>query len=199
MLKLRSGFFILICLCLVLFSGCTKNNFEVVEPPVNEFPVANEYTEVEVTKGKFVSTKSFSGIIENKKLIIDITPQIAENFKSGEKGIITFMEKGKSYEIDAIAGEKIFKNAFIVEPMDTVVYMPNRVPAKFSVVIYQNDDAILIPKSAVVVFDENNAIVLKLTENGILKEIPITIGQANETHYEIIDGIEAGEKVVVRK
>ena len=197
MLKIRLIFYT--CLCLVLFSGCARNDFKVVEPPVNNFPKANEYTEVEVTKGKFISTKSFSGIIENKKLVIDITPQVAESFKSDEKGTITFMEKGKSYEIDAISAEGIMNNIFIVEPIDASAYMPNKVPAKFSVVTYQKDDAIIVPKNAAVVLDENNAIVLKLSENGILKEIQITIGEANETHYEIIDGIEAGEKVVVRK
>ncbi len=197
MLKIRLIFYT--CLCLVLFSACARNDFKVVEPPINNFPKANEYTEVEVTKGKFVSTKSFSGIIENKRLIIDITPQVIESFKSGEKGTITFMEKGKSYEIDAISAEGIMNNIFIVDPIDASAYMPNKIPAKFSVATYQKDDAIIVPKNAVVVLDENNAIVLKLSENGILKEIKITIGEANETHYEIIDGIEAGEKVVVRK
>lgn len=199
MLKLRPAFLIFLCVCLVVFSGCTKNNFEVVEPPINEFPVANEYIEVEVIKGKFVMTKSFSGVIQNNRLIIDGTQQNAEIFKSGEKGTITFMEKGISYEVDALAMETTQNGSFVVETIDTFMYMPDKVPAKFSVVTYQKDDSIIVPKNAVVVLDKNNGIVLKVTENGILEEIEITVGQVNETHYEVIDGIGIGEKVVVRK
>lgn len=59
-----------------------------------------------------------------------------------------------------------------------------------------NDQSLLVPKDAVIRTGENDRVVLALDE-GSFKSIAVDVGRVDDTHAEILSGIDAGERVVV--
>ncbi len=190
----------LILVSLLIQCGCTNNNFEVVAPPVNDFPLPEEYKEVEVIQGEFIVEKNFRGNKKGDKLIVTSDAQTIKGFSIGEKGLVTYVYRGTTYEFEAelISCPQEGSGDFIAQISGDLKEIPEDFPGKFAIVVFRADDALLISKNAVFPISENSGIVLQLDTNGTLVEKTIVIGQVNETYYQVLDGINVGEKVVLR-
>lgn len=189
-----------ILISLFLQSGCAKKEFEVVAPPINDFPIADAYEEGEVIRDSFVVEKSFRGNKNADKLVVTSDAQTIKGFSVGEKGIVSYLYKGVTFQFEAeiIACPTEGSGDFIAQLSGNVDDIPENFPGKFSVTVYEENNALLIPKNAVLPLDENNAVVLQIDEDGTLIEKNIVIGQVNESYYQVIEGINVGEKVVLR-
>lgn len=181
--------------------GCANSKFEVVAPPVNDFPVAEEYEEAEVIQGNFIVEKNFRGNKKGDKLIVTSDAQTIKGFTIGEKGIISYVDKGVTYEFEAemVSCPQEGSGDFVAQVISgDYSAIRDDFPGKFAVVVFKEENSLLLAKKAVFPIDENNAIVLQLDEKGTLVEKNITIGQVNETYYQVLGGLNVGEKVVVR-
>ena len=191
---------ILILFSLLIQCGCAKKEFEVIAPPINDFPIADIYEEVKITRGDFIVEKSFRGNKNSDKLVVTSDAQTIKGFSVGEKGIVSYLYKGMNIEFNAeiIACPTEGSGDFIALLSGDTNNIPENYPGKFSIIVFKEDNSLLIPKNAVFPLDEKNAIVLQIDEKGTLVEKNIVIGQVNETHYQVIEGIDEGEKVVLR-
>ncbi len=203
MFKRISRYFCLILILSLFFlsTGCVSGEFEVIAPPVKDFPTPGEYKETTVISGPFTIEKSFRGNKGTNVLTAMSDTVTIRNFTQGEKGVVTYEYNEKIYKFDAVltsCPEKGY-GLFMATYTDDSNVIPDRFPGLFSVLTFHDDNCLSIVKSAVLPIDDNgNAVVLQIDENGLLIEKNIVIGLSNDTHYHIISGIEAGEKVVIR-
>ena len=202
---LKRFFYIIISLIifsiLLLNTGCVSSKFDVVPPPVKDFPTAIPYEETSVTLGVFTIEKSFRG---NKgRNILSVTSDVhtIKGFSVGEKGTVTYEYKGKIYKYDAVISSCPTEGSgvFVATYSEDTSFLPDSFPGKFSVIVYHEKNCLMIPKAAVMPVDENgNAVILQIDENGLLIEKNIVIGQSNDTHFQVLEGLTNGEKVVIR-
>ncbi|NLF36604.1 MAG: biotin/lipoyl-binding protein [Clostridiaceae bacterium] len=70
----------------------------------------------------------------------------------------------------------------------------------FTVSLIQKEiyDVVLVPRSAVEETVWNQYYVYKLNENNDLEKVIIEIGENNENYYEVKEGLEEGDKVLIR-
>lgn len=181
--------------------GCS-GNFKVIEPPLNEFPSPNKYELDEVILGDFTVEKTFRGNFKYNGLYTSSTTLVESGFSAGEKGYVTYIYEGKTIKLEAtlIEAPEISKSTFIAkhETLHSGELKYNW-PGEFSIVTFQQDNCILVPKDAVRLFDDNgNAIVYLINENEILTEKQIKVGPSNNKYYQVVEGLTPGEKVVVK-
>ena len=200
--KINKYFCISIILSLFIVStGCVSNNFEVVAPPVKEFPTPVAYKETTVISGPFKIEKYFRGNKGTNALTAMSDTLTIRGFKTGDKGVVTYVYNEKTYTFDAVltACPEEGYGLFMASYTDENNVIPDRFPGLFSIQTFYEENCLSIAKSAVLPIDDNgNAVVLQIDENGLLKEKHIVVGLSNDTHYHVISGIEAGEKVVIR-
>lgn len=186
---------------LLLNTGCVSGKFEVIPPPIKDFPTPIAYEETAASLGTFTIEKSFRGNKGNNILSVISDVQTIKGFSVGEKGTVTYEYKGKTYKYDAVitACPTEGSGVFVASYTDDTSFLPSSFPGKFSVVVFHKENCLMISKSAVMPIDENgNAVVLQLDKNGLLTEKNIVIGQSNDTHYQVLEGLTNGEKVVIR-
>ncbi|MBR2861045.1 MAG: efflux transporter periplasmic adaptor subunit, partial [Clostridia bacterium] len=88
---------------------------------------------------------------------------------------------------------------FYVDHGITSLRVPMGYPGKFWVVLLEEENTLMIKKSAVILLDNSgNALVHKVNKDGTLQEVQIKVGLNNAEYYQILSGISDGEKVVVR-
>ena len=151
--------------------------------------------------GSFTIEKSFRG---NKgRNILSVTSDVhtIKGFSVGEKGTVTYEYKGKIYKYDAVISSCPTEGSgvFVATYSEDTSFLPDSFPGKFSVIVYHEKNCLMIPKAAVMPVDENgNAVILQIDENGLLIEKNIVIGQSNDTHFQVLEGLTNGEKVVIR-
>ncbi len=188
--------FILLVLC-----GCT-GNFKPIEPPINEFPVPNDYQVAEIITGSFVAEKSFRGNFKYEGLYSMESSLLNGEFKVGEKGIIEYEVDNKIIKVEAtLALPQGNSSAYMVARHNnqTDIGLKYNWPGRFYIVIYQKDNCILAPKNSVFLLDDSgNAFVCVEGENGILLQKEIKVGESNNKYYHVLEGLEAGEKVVLK-
>ncbi len=68
--------------------------------------------------------------------------------------------------------------------------------ARFSIAYEKHEDALLIPRDAIV--EEDNQTSVFVVVGGEVAQRPVRIGITTEDHVEILAGLEYGERVVVR-
>lgn len=199
--NIRKFISLFLIIFIALFVGCTSSNFEVVAPPVKEFATPVPYEKTEVIQGTFIVEKSFRGNKVDNTLSVTSDAQTIKGFTVGEKGVVTYVYKGTTYDFDAVVTSCPTEGIgnFIAEYGTVSDVIPDQFPGKFSVITYKQEDSIMVSKGAVLVLDDNgNAIVLQLDENGLIVEKNIVVGYSNESYYQVIEGINVGEKVVMR-
>lgn len=186
---------------LLLFCGCS-GGFDVIEPPLNEFPVANEYELGEVVLGSFVVEKSFRGNFKYDGLYTTNSMLVENGFYEGEKGYVIYQYNNETIKLEAtlVNAPESSSGAFVAKHQafynDEIKY---NWPGEFSIITFQQDNCILAPKNAVWLFDdEGNAMVYTINENEVLIEKQIKVGLSNGEYYQVIEGLTPGEKVVLK-
>ncbi len=183
---------------LLVLCGCS-GGFEVIEPPVNEFPLAEQCEFNEVITGDFVVEKTFRGNFKYNQLYTTSSTLVDYGFYAGEKGIVTYVNNGETIKLDAVLEATNTKGNFIAKHKElTNGEIKYNWPGEFSVITYQKENCVLVPKDAVILFDEEgNAIVYVKGENDILVEKQIKVGPSNNKYYQVVEGLTPGEKVVL--
>jgi len=64
--------------------------------------------------------------------------------------------------------------------------------ADVAIEICHLEDTLLLPAAALI---DNRYVVLY--DNGVARQIPVKVGKRNANHYQVIEGLEAGQEVVV--
>ncbi len=197
----KSYLLIFILTFIFVFSGCTSGKFEEVPPPVKEFATPVPYEETEIISGFFKIEKSFYGNKVGNSLRVTSDAQTIKDFKIGDIGIISYVFEGSTYMFEGVMTSCPLEGSgdFIATHDSDASKIPETFPGRFSVVTYEKEDCTLIAKNAVLLLDDSgNACVLQIDEKGILQEKRIVVGYCNDTHYQVVSGINVGEKVVLR-
>ncbi len=201
-MKKLTTFILLAVMTLSLCACNSSSTFETVYPPIKAFPTPEPYDEVEVICDTFRLEKSFRGNkMGDNYLRMDSSALATTGFKTGEKGYITFgAQTPITVEATLILCPESGFGTFIAEFNSPLAYrLPQSYPGKFWVTVLEIPNALLLPKNAVIKLDdEGNALVHKLDENGLLKELLIKIGYENSEYYQVVSGLSVGEKVVLK-
>ncbi len=177
--------------------GCT-GKFKPIEPPLNDFPTAQAIQSEEIIKGDLIIEKTFWGNFKNDGLYSTSNSLQNQGFTAGINGYVTYEYKNEIIKLDATLTQDNNSGKFVAihGQVDNRKVTYNY-PGKFSTIIFQQNDCILIPKKAVVLLDDQgNALFYQLDENNLLVEKQIKVGLSNDKYYHVIEGALPGEKAV---
>ena len=198
MKKLLIGLLIAV---LLLLPGCERKEFESVLPPAPVFPTPGTFEEIEVTSGELVIEKSFFG---NKRGTSELyllgSVRGNEAFTLGEKGYVTFTYQGNEVTIPAtLTACPEGESGDFVATFKPDTKIPEMFPGKFWVVIKTIPKCTLVSRFALLILDdEGNALAQKMNADGTLTDIPVKIGDTNGDVYQVLSGLNPGDKVVKR-
>lgn len=185
----------------ILQVGCSGNNFEAVAPPLNDFPMpTGDYPEVTlVIRGDFIEKKTLRVDKNSNTEFIPSVSQEIKNFSVDEKGILEYNFRDKKYKVNAKIVNNSDTGGFMIISEESLKDIPNGLSGEFSVITNEEKDCILVDKKAILLLDDNSAMILKVDEKGVLFEKEIKVDRANDQYYKVLGGLEEGEKVVLRK
>ncbi len=191
--------FILIISSVGMLSGCAQKEFESILPPEVERPQADEYKTAVVTMGTISENKTLRGNKRGNSLYLNSSSGLDKEFKLYERGTVTYSYRNQTYTANGvIVGiPSTTGNEFVISH-DMILGLEDNVPGTFSVVISEIKDCILVPKRALLLLGNGNAIVLMLDGNGVLVDREITVGATDGENYQVLSGLEVGESVVLR-
>ncbi len=199
MKKIISFIYILILLTLC---GCSVGEFKPIEPPINEFVVPQDYEVGEVILGDFIAEKSFRGNFKNDGLYSMESTLLNGEFSVGEKGFVEYEVNNQIIKLEAtLTLPEDNSSAFMVARHETPTETQLRFnwPGRFYIITYQKENCLLAPKNSVFLLDEEgSAFVCVESENGILKQKEIKVGESNNTYFHVLEGLSEGEKVVLK-
>ena len=195
---------ILLSTCAILslcVSGCTSGKFESIMPPTQDYPTSQEYEMTEAFEGYLVVERFFFGNKEGNTLYIMSDSGTVSGFELGDKGIVTYNKLDETVMVQGVLTqipEDGKSGKFVVEHEDASS-VKDKFPGKFSVIVGEYPNCLMVEKSAVLVLDEEgNAIVHKVDDKGLLYDVNITVGAKNSEYYQVLSGLEAVESVVMR-
>ena len=193
----------ILLLAVFLLPGCEKKEFESVLPPLRAYPTAGTLEEIEVTEGELVIEKSFFGNKRNNtELYLLGSVRGTESFHVGEKGFVTLTYRGQELTIPATLTkcpeEGVASGDFIATFKANTTF-PDLCSGKFWVVIKTVPKCTMVSRFALLILDdEGNALAQKLNPDGSLTDIPVKVGDTNGEVYQVLSGLEPGDKVVKR-
>jgi multidrug efflux pump subunit AcrA (membrane-fusion protein) len=71
------------------------------------------------------------------------------------------------------------------------------VTATVRIAVAHATDVLVVPMSATTPIDENHASVRVLTPSGVVEEVAVTTGVKGVARIEVVDGLRAGQQVVL--
>lgn len=193
----------LLAVALLLLPGCEKKEFESVLPPTNTYPTAGTLEEIEVTQGELVIEKSFFGNKRNNtELYLLGSVRGTESFVVGEKGYVTLTYRGQELTLPATLtacpDPEIGSGDFIATFKANTTF-PDLCSGKFWVVIKTIPQCTMVSRFALLILDdEGNALAQKLNADGTLTDVPVKVGDTNGEVYQVLSGLNPGDKVVKR-
>lgn len=181
--------------------GCT-GNFKPVVPPVNEFPVPEEYSVDEVIVGSFIVEKSFRGNFKDDGLYTMDSSALSDEFKVGTKGFVEYQIDNETVIVEAtITLPASYYSSYLVAKHNALTddRLKYNWPGRFYVVVDQKENCLLVSKNAVYLLDESGAaFVCVEKENGVLVQKEIKVSESNNKYYVVVEGLTEGEKVVLK-
>lgn len=196
--RLISSTFILI---LFILCGCS-GNFKPVEPPINQFPVPEEYKVAEVILGSYIAEEGFRGNFKNDGLYSMDSSILTSKFVAGQKGYVEYTVNDKIITVEAtLTKPSENSTAYLVAKHNSIVdsQLKYNWPGRFYTIVSQKDNCILAPKNAVYLLDDDgNAFVCVVNENGVLIQKEIKVAESNTKYYVVLEGLTQGEKVVLK-
>ncbi|MBE7091703.1 MAG: hypothetical protein E7365_00775 [Clostridiales bacterium] len=186
--------FILFVLC-----GCS-NNFEPIAPPVNEFPTYSEYKTTEVFIGDLKIEKSFRGNYKNDGLYTTSGTLKEQGFFIGEKGYVSYEYNNEIITLEAtlVENQSDIAGSIYAQHKNLDNDLKFNWPGKFFVITFEQSNCMLVSQNAVSLLDdEGNALVYSVNDDNLLVEKQIKVGYSNEKYYQVISGLNVGEKVVL--
>jgi len=132
------------------------------------------------------------------KVVLDVAAENIETIAPGQSCIVrvislpeeTFSGTVYSKNLAADPVSKTFKIETVIENPETRIKAG--VFADVAIEICHLEDTLLLPAAALI---DNRYVVLY--DNGVARQIPVKVGKRNANHYQVIEGLEAGQEVVV--
>jgi len=202
--RLKKYLVFLFAIFVLSLTGC-GGSFASVQPPKGEYPTASPYSDTEmyqtksVQVGTFYNEVSFEALVDNsskncfRKYMSDVS-----DYPVGLKGTISFTLGSKTYTAE---GEIIYNEDGLVSVrvLDASTYINYVTSIKFTATTERIENSVLVPKQCVSVLDsDGNALVYTVDGDGILHDVEIVIGKSNNDFYQVLEGLNGGEKVVVK-
>jgi multidrug efflux pump subunit AcrA (membrane-fusion protein) len=139
-------------------------------------------------------------IADTKDLQIDYSGRYLEEMKVGMKVTEDFKNEFYTGIVSSIAG---YRATATGKQVSYVRIRLDKLPkearvgdnVKIAIDVAKKDNILVIPSSAVHVFDNRPYVIL--LENGVRTERYIETGLANEMSVEVISGLKEGEEIIV--
>lgn len=108
---------------------------------------------------------------------------------------------GKLEKIASIPqGDKKYRVELSVESEEIPEWVVPGLTAKAKITTYENDEALMVPKSAIKTDDNDSKYVMVASpEIDKPQKQAVKVGKSKDDKVEIVDGLEAGDKVLVNK
>ncbi|NBP05423.1 MAG: efflux RND transporter periplasmic adaptor subunit [Bacteroidetes bacterium] len=141
--------------------------------------------------------------LSNLKVVADVAESYSSKINKGDKVKVVFTDINKTIESTVAFASKVidplnrsFKIEIRLNGANDV--KPNML-AKLKIADYRNDKAITVPTNAITAGVDEKYVMVKTMKNGkaiAVKRI-VKPGQTGESRTEILDGIQAGDEIIV--
>ncbi|MEK0420766.1 MAG: hypothetical protein RLZZ161_617 [Bacteroidota bacterium] len=141
--------------------------------------------------------------LSNLKVVADVAESYSSKINKGDKVKVVFTDINKTIESTVAFASKVidplnrsFKIEIRLNGANDV--KPNML-AKLKIADYRNDKAITVPTNAITSGVDEKYVMVKTMKNGkaiAVKRI-VKPGQTGESRTEILDGIQAGDEIIV--
>lgn len=141
-------------------------------------------------------------VADLSQLVFEYSGSKAEKLSLGME--VTLTVDGKEYAgkvtmtPDSVpAGmEEEYGNKVRITPVDSIPNLSMGKSAKFKAVIGKKENTVIVPKSAVTGY--TGSYTVKIYQDGIVMDRAVEVGIMNSSEVEILNGVDAGELVVVK-
>lgn len=112
-------------------------------------------------------------------------------------GIVDKVEPFAFTKVSALGVEEQRVNVLVrlTDPPETIDRLGHGFRIEARIVVWEDRDALTVPSSAL--FRVNGQWTVFVAEDGIARLRPVSIGQDNGTDAQVLDGLRAGERVVL--
>ncbi len=121
----------------------------------------------------------------------------ADSFTEGQSVIINYKEAGKEYTCEAVpALMDLWGEQMYFKPVGTEM-IANDTDGTITMELERKEDVLCVPSDAIHESDQGPFVYLE--KDGLLEMRYVTVGLAGDTLVEIIEGLEQGEIVALKK
>ncbi len=141
--------------------------------------------------------------LRNLKIIADVAESYSNKINTGDGVKINFMDINKTIDSKVTFASKVIdplNRTFRIEiRLNNVADVKPNMLAKLKIADYQNKSALTVPTNAITSGVEETYVMVKETSNGkeIARKRLVKTGHTGETRTEILEGLKAGDAVIV--
>ena len=141
--------------------------------------------------------------LRNLKIIADVAESYSNKINTGDEVKINFMDINKTIDSKVTFASKVIdplNRTFRIEiRLNNVADVKPNMLAKLKIADYQNKSALTVPTNAITSGVEETYVMVKETSNGkeIARKRLVKTGHTGETRTEILEGLKAGDAVIV--
>ena len=141
--------------------------------------------------------------LRNLKIIADVAESYSNKINTGDGVKINFMDINKTIDSKVTFTSKVIdplNRTFRIEiRLNNVADVKPNMLAKLKIADYQNKSALTVPTNAITSGVEETYVMVKETSNGkeIARKRLVKTGHTGETRTEILEGLKAGDAVIV--
>ena len=141
--------------------------------------------------------------LRNLKIIADVAESYSNKINTGDGVKINFMDINKTIDSKVTFTSKVIdplNRTFRIEiRLNNVADVKPNMLAKLKIADYQNKSALTVPTNAITSGVEETYVMVKETINGkeIARKRLVKTGHTGETRTEILEGLKAGDAVIV--
>lgn len=141
--------------------------------------------------------------LRNLKIIADVAESYSNKINTGDEVKINFMDINKTIDSKVTFASKVIdplNRTFRIEiRLNNVSDVKPNMLAKLKIADYQNKSALTVPTNAITSGVEETYVMVKETSNGkeIARKRLVKTGHTGETRTEILEGLKAGDAVIV--
>ena len=141
--------------------------------------------------------------LRNLKIIADVAESYSNKINTGDGVKINFMDINKTIDSKVTFASKVIdplNRTFRIEiRLNNVADVKPNMLAKLKIADYQNKSALTVPTNAITSGVEETYVMVKETINGkeIARKRLVKTGHTGETRTEILEGLKAGDAVIV--
>ena len=177
-------------------------------PTRGDWPSISNYEKMLRPKGGVMANAVFLSVVETRPLAIhsEFDEKHLRDMRIGLEGtaIPTGYPKQKlQAKITRILPVPIGKGKYdtqlaVTVPDNDTALMPG-MTCKIKLTVYQNDQALMVPSSAIFAGEQDTQHVFVVDEKGKHEKVNVTKGRVQKDKTEILQGLKAGDKILLEK